>query len=94
MAEWLKAVDCKSIPIMVRWFKSTFFQRKAYSSKVEHFAHNETGVGSSPTKLKKVLLKFSRTSINGKLLAFQARAVGSIPTVRFCPDSSVGRAKD
>lgn len=37
---------------MVRWFESNFFQSKeAYSSRVEHFAHNETVVGSSPAKL-------------------------------------------
>lgn len=43
---------------------------------VEHFAHNEIVVGSIPSKL------ILRASINGKLLAFQAWAVGSIPTAR------------
>ena len=51
MAEWLKAVDCKSIPIRFVGSNPTFSNPEAYSSKVEHFAHNEIAVGSSPSKL-------------------------------------------
>lgn len=81
IAERLKAVDCKSTLYYSSLVRIQLFPTKAYSSMVERLAHNETAVGSIPAKLITLL----RASINGKLLAFQACAVGSIPTARFMP---------
>lgn len=52
MAEWLKAVDCKSIELILRWFESNLPQKKGTkslnSSVVEQKTENLCVGGSIP----------------------------------------------
>ena len=53
VAEWLKAIDCKSIELcssLVRIQSSLYFWM--ISSKVEHFVYTERVGGSSPLSFK------------------------------------------
>ena len=48
MAEWLKAADCKSALVRVRWFESTSSHIAQIAQLVEHFLGKEEVTGSSP----------------------------------------------